>query len=68
MNGTAVKNLAYFDLYYIIQQSHICFNILQIDPNASKIGSTFENMLGENLMITKKFILKFSIQTVSIAK
>ena len=53
MNGTVVKNQLIFDFASGIlcpAKSIFASTYLQLNSNASKIGSTFENMLGENLM------------------
>ena len=53
MNGTVVKNQLIFDFASGIlspAKSLFASTYLQLNSNASRIGSTFENMLGENLM------------------
>ena len=53
MNGTVVKNQLIFDFASGIlgpAKSLFASTYLQLNSNASKISSTFENMLGENLM------------------
>ena len=53
MNGTVVKNQLIFDFASGIlgpAKSLFTSAYLQLNTNASKIGGTFENMLGENLM------------------
>ena len=53
MNGTVVKNQLIFDFASGIlgpAKSIFTSTYLQFNSNASKIGSAFENMLGENLM------------------
>jgi len=53
MNGSVVKNQLIFDFASgILGPAKSLFTsiYLQLNSNASKIGSTFENMLGENLM------------------
>ena len=53
MNGTVVRNQLIFDFASGIlgpAKSIFASTYLQLNSNASKIGSTFENMLGENLM------------------
>ena len=53
MNGTVVKNQLIFDFASGIlgpAKSLFASTYLQLNSNASKIGSTFEDMLGENLM------------------
>ena len=53
MNGTVVKNQLIFDFASGIlgpAKSIFASTYLQLNSNASKIGITFENMLGENLM------------------
>ena len=53
MNRTVVKNQLIFDFASGIlgpAKSIFASTYLQFNSNASKIGSTFENMLGENLM------------------
>ena len=53
MNGTAVKNQLIFDIASGIlgpAKSLFASTYLQLNSNASKIGSTFENVMGENLM------------------
>ena len=53
MNGTAVKNQLIFDFASGIlgpAKSLFASTYLQLNSNASRIGSAFENMLGENLM------------------
>merc|ERR1712146_553706 len=52
-NGTVVKNQLIFDFASGIlgpAKSIFASTYLQLNSNASKIGSTFENMLGENLL------------------
>ena len=53
MNGTVVKNQLIFDFASGIlgpAKSLFAATYLQLNSDASKIGDTFENMLGENLM------------------
>ncbi len=53
MNGTIAKNQLIFDFASGIlgpAKSLFASTYLELNKNASKIGSTFENMLGENLM------------------
>ena len=53
MNGTVVKNQLIFDFASGIlgpAKSILASTYLQLNANASKIGNTFENMMGENLM------------------
>ena len=53
MNGTVVKNQLIFDFASGIlgpAKSILASTYLQLNSNASKIGNTFENMMGENLM------------------
>ena len=53
MNGTVVKNQLIFDFASGIlgpAKSLFASTYLQLNSNAYKINSTFENMLGENLM------------------
>jgi len=53
MNGTVVKNQLIFDFASGIlgpAKSLFAATYLQLNSNASRISSTFENMLGENLM------------------
>ena len=53
MNGTVVKNQLIFDFASGIlgpAKSLFASTYLQLNSSASKIGTTFENMLGENLM------------------
>ncbi len=53
MNGTLVKNQLIFDFASGIlgpAKSMFASTYLQLNSNASKIGTTFENILGENLM------------------
>tara|TARA_A100001015_G_scaffold265771_1_gene314450 strand:+ start:100 stop:723 length:624 start_codon:yes stop_codon:yes gene_type:complete len=53
MNGSVVKNQLIFDFASGIlgpAKSLFASTYLELNKNASKIGSTFENMLGENLM------------------
>ena len=53
MNGTVVKNQLIFDFASGIlgpAKSLFASTYLQLNSNASKIGTTFENMMGENLM------------------
>ena len=50
MNGTVVKNQLIFDFASGIlgpAKSLFASTYLQLNSNASKIGSTFENMLGD---------------------
>ena len=53
MNGTVVKNQLIFDFASGIlgpAKSILASTYLQLNSKASKIGNTFENMMGENLM------------------
>ena len=53
MNGTVVKNQLIFDFASGIlgpAKSLFASTYLQLNSNASKIGDTFENMLGDNLI------------------
>ena len=53
MNETVVKNQLIFDFASGIlgpAKSLFASTYLELNSDASKIGSTFENMLGENLM------------------
>lgn len=53
MNGTVVKNQLIFDFASGIlgpAKSIFASTYLQLNSNASKIGSTYEHMLGENLL------------------
>ena len=53
MNGTLVKNQLIFDFASGVlgpAKSLFTSTCLQLNSNASKISTTFENMLGENLM------------------
>tara|TARA_B100000575_G_scaffold224693_1_gene185186 strand:- start:53 stop:682 length:630 start_codon:yes stop_codon:yes gene_type:complete len=53
MNGTVVKNQLIFDFASGIlgpAKSIFASTYLQLNSSASKIGNTFEGMLGENLM------------------
>ena len=53
MNGTVVKNKLIFDFASGIlgpAKSLFASTYLQLNSNASKISSKFENILGENLM------------------
>ena len=53
MNGTVVKNQLIYDFASGIlgpAKSMFASTYLHVNSNASKIGSTFENMLGDNLM------------------
>ena len=51
MNGTVVKNQLIFDFASGIlgpAKSLFASTYLELNSDASKIGNTFENMLGEN--------------------
>ena len=53
MNGTVVKNQLIFDFASGIlgpAKSIFASTYLQLNSNAARIGTTFENILGENLM------------------
>ena len=53
MNGTVVKNQLIFDFASGIlgpAKSLFTSTYLELNSDASKINSTFENMLGENLI------------------
>ena len=53
MNGKVVVNELIFDFASGIlgpAKSLFASSYLQLNSNASRVGSTFENMLGENLM------------------
>ena len=61
MNGTLVKNQLIFDFASGLlgpAKSIFASTYLQLNSNASKIGSKFENMLGENLMDNENIPLK----------
>ena len=61
MNGIVVKNQLIFDFASGIlgpAKSLFASTYLQLNTNASKIGSTFENILGENLMDNENIQLK----------
>ena len=56
MNGTVVKNQLIFDFASGIlgpAKSLFASTYLQLNSNASRISSSFENMLGEKLMVNK---------------
>ncbi len=56
MNGTVLKNQLIYDFASGIlgpAKSLFTSTYLQLNSNASKIGSTFEHILGENLMETE---------------
>ena len=56
MNGTVLKNQLIYDFASGIlgpAKSLFTSTYLQLNSNASKIGSTFEHILGENLMDTE---------------
>ena len=56
MNGIVVKNKLIFDFASGIlgpAKSIFAATYLQLNSSASKIGGTFENMLGENLRYNK---------------
>tara|TARA_Y200000002_G_C22377115_1_gene535611 strand:- start:4 stop:633 length:630 start_codon:yes stop_codon:yes gene_type:complete len=61
MNGTLVKNQLIFDFASGIlgpAKSLFASTYLQLNTNASKVGTTFENILGENLMDNENIQLK----------
>ncbi len=61
MNGTLVKNQLIFDFASGIlgpAKSLFASTYLQLNTNASKVGATFENILGENLMDNENIQLK----------
>ncbi len=61
MNGTAVKNQLIFDFASGIlgpAKSLFASTYLHLNSNASRIGSVFENVLGENLMDNENILPK----------
>ena len=61
MNGTVLKNQLIYDFASGIlgpAKSLFTSTYLQLNSNASKIGSTFEHILGENLMETENIYPK----------
>ena len=71
MNGTVVKNQLIFDFASGIlgpAKSILASTYLQLNANASKIGNTFENMMGENLMDNENIHPKKLKYTDCIAK